>query len=306
MVAAKWYPADPLTFESCLEIAEATVLKRPYDDGAGQQPVLRWPQGRSRVRDAGRARSAQAASCAVLEDRKVRRRRATFVGGVGHVRRARWPQRHDRRGDASHRDRTSTPNAITSWRRVKATGDDRKRNTTFPIFTKCARARMAAATLGTRMAHWTSRRRSRSRSPSACGAAGQGIDRRGRSAENRLLAFALPGWPPDPPAMPAHASQDPAMSALAPQPITMQNGRLTTPDCPDHPVHRGRRHRPGYLAGQRRGVRRRGREGLRRQAARSSGRKCSPARRRSTRPATGCPTKRSTPSAPTSSASRAR
>jgi hypothetical protein len=31
MVAAKWYPADPLTLKSCLEIAYATVLKRPYD-----------------------------------------------------------------------------------------------------------------------------------------------------------------------------------------------------------------------------------------------------------------------------------
>ena len=31
MVAAKWYPSDPLSFKSCLEIAEATVLKRPYD-----------------------------------------------------------------------------------------------------------------------------------------------------------------------------------------------------------------------------------------------------------------------------------
>ena len=32
MIAAKWYPADPLTLKSCLEIAEASVLKRPYDD----------------------------------------------------------------------------------------------------------------------------------------------------------------------------------------------------------------------------------------------------------------------------------
>src|SRR5262245_26914144 len=32
MIAARWSPADPLTFKSCLEIAEATVLKRPYDD----------------------------------------------------------------------------------------------------------------------------------------------------------------------------------------------------------------------------------------------------------------------------------
>ena len=32
MVAAHWYPANPLTLRSCLEIAEATVLKRPYDE----------------------------------------------------------------------------------------------------------------------------------------------------------------------------------------------------------------------------------------------------------------------------------
>jgi len=32
MVAAKWYPANPLTLHSCLEIASATVLKRPYDE----------------------------------------------------------------------------------------------------------------------------------------------------------------------------------------------------------------------------------------------------------------------------------
>jgi hypothetical protein len=32
MVAAKWYPADPLTLRSCLEIATASVLKRPYKD----------------------------------------------------------------------------------------------------------------------------------------------------------------------------------------------------------------------------------------------------------------------------------
>jgi hypothetical protein len=32
MIAAKWYPADPLTLRSCLQIAEASVLKRAYDD----------------------------------------------------------------------------------------------------------------------------------------------------------------------------------------------------------------------------------------------------------------------------------
>jgi hypothetical protein len=32
MLAAKWYPADPLSLRVCLEMAEASVLKRPYDE----------------------------------------------------------------------------------------------------------------------------------------------------------------------------------------------------------------------------------------------------------------------------------
>lgn len=32
MLAAKWHPADPLTLRSCLEIADAAVLKRSYED----------------------------------------------------------------------------------------------------------------------------------------------------------------------------------------------------------------------------------------------------------------------------------
>src|SRR5262249_26429325 len=32
MLAAKWHPADKLTLRSCLEIAEASVFKREYDD----------------------------------------------------------------------------------------------------------------------------------------------------------------------------------------------------------------------------------------------------------------------------------
>lgn len=64
MVAAHWYPADPLTLHSCLEIAEATVLKRPYDtapvsnlylwgrkeDLAFEQPVGKDPRKRHHVR----------------------------------------------------------------------------------------------------------------------------------------------------------------------------------------------------------------------------------------------------------------
>lgn len=64
MVEARWYPSDPLTLRSCLEIAEATVLKRPYDDApvsslylfgrkedlAFEQPVGKDPRERHHVR----------------------------------------------------------------------------------------------------------------------------------------------------------------------------------------------------------------------------------------------------------------
>jgi hypothetical protein len=32
LLTAGWYPADPLTLKSCLEMAEAALLKRTYDD----------------------------------------------------------------------------------------------------------------------------------------------------------------------------------------------------------------------------------------------------------------------------------
>jgi len=64
MVAAKWYPADPLTFRSCRKIASATVLKHPYDEApvsslylwgrkqdlAFEQPVGDDPRQRHHVR----------------------------------------------------------------------------------------------------------------------------------------------------------------------------------------------------------------------------------------------------------------
>ena len=64
MLAARWYPADPLTLRSCLAIAEASVLKRPYDDApvsnlylggrkqdlAFEQPVGDSPRHRHHVR----------------------------------------------------------------------------------------------------------------------------------------------------------------------------------------------------------------------------------------------------------------
>lgn len=64
MLAARWYPADPLTLKSCLGIAGASVLKRTYDDApvsnlylfgrkqdlAFEQPVGKDPRQRHHVR----------------------------------------------------------------------------------------------------------------------------------------------------------------------------------------------------------------------------------------------------------------
>ncbi len=64
MLAARWYPADRLTLLSCLKIADASVLKRPYTDApvsnlylfgrkedlAFEQPVGRDPRRRHHVR----------------------------------------------------------------------------------------------------------------------------------------------------------------------------------------------------------------------------------------------------------------
>jgi hypothetical protein len=64
LVAAKWYPADPLTFRSSLKIVAATVLRRPYDEApvsnlflwgrkedlAFEQPVGDDPRQRHHVR----------------------------------------------------------------------------------------------------------------------------------------------------------------------------------------------------------------------------------------------------------------
>ncbi|MEK6262747.1 MAG: LssY C-terminal domain-containing protein [Planctomycetota bacterium] len=64
LLAAGWHPADPLTLESCLRIASATVLRREYDDApvsnlfvwgrkqdlAFEQPVGHDPRQRHHVR----------------------------------------------------------------------------------------------------------------------------------------------------------------------------------------------------------------------------------------------------------------
>jgi len=64
LLAAGWYPADAITFRSCLRITRATLLRRPYDEApvsnlfvwghkqdlAFQQPVGHDPRRRHHVR----------------------------------------------------------------------------------------------------------------------------------------------------------------------------------------------------------------------------------------------------------------
>jgi len=73
MVDAKWFPADPLTLRSCLRIASATVLRRPYEEApvsnlylfnrkqdlAFEQPVGDDPRKRHHVRFWKAPRTAQ-------------------------------------------------------------------------------------------------------------------------------------------------------------------------------------------------------------------------------------------------------
>ncbi len=90
LLAAQWYPADPLTLRSCLEIAAATMLKRPYDDApvsnlylfgrredlAFEQPVGQDPRQRHHVRFWRCARAA-------ADNRPVWIGSATFDTRVG-------------------------------------------------------------------------------------------------------------------------------------------------------------------------------------------------------------------------------
>ena len=85
-------------------------------------------------------------------------------------------------------------------------------------------------------------------------------------------------------------------AAAAAQAITMQNGRLTRPTARSSRSSKATAPAPisgGPASASSTPPSRRPTAA----SGRSSGRKCSPARRRSTRPATGCPTRRSTPSA---------
>ena len=52
MLAARWYPAGPLTLHSCLKIAADTVFRRRYDDAPvsnlylfGRKEDLCWQGG---------------------------------------------------------------------------------------------------------------------------------------------------------------------------------------------------------------------------------------------------------------------
>ncbi len=67
MHAAGWFPADPVTLRSSIEIAGSVLLDRPYHDAPVSPSVLSRPPRGSRVRKAGRQERRSPPSCAVLE-----------------------------------------------------------------------------------------------------------------------------------------------------------------------------------------------------------------------------------------------
>ena len=104
MLAARWYPADPLTLRSCLKIASATVLKRPYDDAPVSNCISLG--GRKIWRSSSRWATTLASDTTSASGApKDRPRRPARLGRLGHVRPARRLQSYDRTDHAPYRAR---------------------------------------------------------------------------------------------------------------------------------------------------------------------------------------------------------
>ena len=102
MHAAGWVPADPITFRSSVRIVADSLLKRPDDsapvsdlylfgrkqDLAFEKPVGESPRQRHHVR---------------FWQSAAREAGRPVLARLGHVRRARRSQSHDRRSHAPHR-----------------------------------------------------------------------------------------------------------------------------------------------------------------------------------------------------------
>ena len=89
MHAAGWYPADPVTLRSSIEIAGSVLLDRPYRDAPVSPLFYLGPPRGSRVRKAGRQQRRSPPSCAVLEGAGPRRGTAAGLARRGDLR----PQR---------------------------------------------------------------------------------------------------------------------------------------------------------------------------------------------------------------------
>jgi hypothetical protein len=66
MHSAGWYPADPITLRTSIEIVGSVVLDRPYHD-APVSPLYYGQERTTRVRKAGRSKRRQATSRPLLD-----------------------------------------------------------------------------------------------------------------------------------------------------------------------------------------------------------------------------------------------
>ena len=105
MNAAGWFPADPVTLKSSIEIAGSVLLDRAYQRRARQPPVLSRPPRGSRLREAGRQERRPPPSRALLESARQGRGAAAGLARRRHLRQGRRRQPFHRRHHPSYRCR---------------------------------------------------------------------------------------------------------------------------------------------------------------------------------------------------------
>ena len=102
MHAAGWFPADPITLKTSVEIVGSVVLDRAYRIRAGEPALLSGPQAGARLREARRARAPTGGIMCALAGARSGRGGAAGLARRGDLRSRRGPQPLYRGGDASH------------------------------------------------------------------------------------------------------------------------------------------------------------------------------------------------------------
>jgi len=103
MHAAGWYPADPITLRTSIEIVGSVAFDRPYHDAPVSSALPPRQKGTARVREARWQKCGPAAPRPLLASARQRNRRPSGLARFGNLRpRGRLEPRHGA-GDPPHR-----------------------------------------------------------------------------------------------------------------------------------------------------------------------------------------------------------